>query len=58
MKKYVVKWNNNQKEFKEPQGAIEFAESKSNEGFNSYVWISINGVLNSEPFFTSEWDLY
>jgi hypothetical protein len=58
LKKYIVKWKNEQQEFSDPQKAIKFAEIKGDEGANAYVYTKVNGVLAKEPFFTNEWELY
>lgn len=57
MKKYIVKWKKEEKEFDDVSKAIGFAEEVGESGYTSSVWTEIDGVRDAEPFFYTEWEI-
>jgi hypothetical protein len=57
MKKYIVQWKNNEKDFADVQEAVKFAEKTGETGVNAYVWVELDGVRDEEPFFECVWTI-
>lgn len=58
MKRYIVKWNKEEKDFDNVHEAVYFAE-KTCEYTGAYVsvWTENNGVMEEQPFFYAEWEI-
>lgn len=55
MKKYLVIWESEEKEFDDIQVAFSFADDISREkSVNSYIWPVINGVMGDAPISGTE----
>lgn len=58
MKKYVVTWGNEEKEFDDIKKAVDFADKTGvSTGSNAYVWGELDGVRDEEPFFSCTWSI-
>lgn len=57
MKKYIVEWKNEKRDFTNVQEAVRFAEKKAETGVNTYVYGEIDGVRDTEPFFECTWTI-
>ena len=57
MKKYIVKWGNNEKEFEDVKEAVSFAEKTGEQGANTFVYVERNGIRDIEPFYSCTWSI-
>jgi hypothetical protein len=57
LKKYIVTWKKEEKEFADVHQAIHFAEKMGETGVYSAVFSEIDGVRSESPFFYCSWEI-
>ena len=57
MKKYIVKWGNNEKEYEDIKEAVYFAEQTGEQGANVYIFAETDGVRDIEPYYSCTWSM-
>ena len=57
MKKYIVIWKKEEKEFTDIHEAIEFAEKTAESGCYTSVRAEVDGKRDEQPFFTCTWEI-
>lgn len=57
MKKFIVQWKGEEKEFDDSREASRFADKEAESGVNSYVWVENDGIREEEPIIRNEWSI-
>jgi hypothetical protein len=57
MKKYIVKWKADEKEFEDLEDAVNFAEETGETGINTYVYSEIDGIREEDFFYSCTWEI-